>query len=331
MHRREDRRDLKARPVISPAAARRALYCAGDGQTAQGGARRVTALGYLALCLIWGSTWLAIKIGLDAGMPPLLGVALRFGLAALVLVPIAWLRGRATFRDPVAWRLAALVGVASFGVGYGCTYLGGMYVPSGLGSLTFGVFPFWVAVLAHFILGDRLSIGRLMAIAVGLGGLVTLYWGSLQALGWNAAFGVAIITLSVLVQGFSQVYVKRDGADVPSAFMSGVGMGVGSLVLVAMAGLRGEWSQPFPLTTPVVASIAYLAVFGSIVTFMVYYRLLKQLSATLMAMVALITPPIAVVLGIIFKGERLGVVTMIGGGLVLLGVFLYQHAERRGL
>ena len=167
-----------------------------------------------------------------------LGVALRFGLAALVLVPIAWLRGRATFRDPVAWRLAALVGVSSFGVGYGCTYLGGMYVPSGLGSLTFGVFPFWVAVLAHFILGDRLSAGKLAAIAVGLGGLVTLYWGSLQALGWNAAFGVAIITLSVLVQGFSQVYVKRDGADVPSAFMSGVGMGVGSLVLVAMAGLN---------------------------------------------------------------------------------------------
>lgn len=291
----------------------------------------MTALGYVALCLIWGSTWLAIKIGLDAGMLPLLGVSLRFALAALVLVPIAWFRVRPTFSDPVAWRLANLVGVGSFGVGYGCTYLGGMYVPSGLGSLTFGVFPFWVAVLAHFILGDRLSVGKLMAIAVGLGGLVTLYWGSLQALGWNAAIGVAIITTSVLVQGFGQVYVKRDGANVPTVFLSGVGMGIGSLVLVAMAGLRGEWSQPFPLTTPVLASIAYLAVFGSIVTFMIYYKLLKQLSATLMAMIALITPPIAVVLGIIFKGERLGVITMTGGALVLLGVFLYQQAEQRKL
>lgn len=291
----------------------------------------MTALGYLALCLVWGSTWLGIKVGLDAGMPPLLGVSLRFALAALILVPIAWLRARASFADPVAWRLATLTGVASFGVGYGCTYLGGMYVPSGLGSLTFGVFPFWVAVLAHFILGDRLSLGKLTAIAVGLGGLVTLYWGSLQALGWDAALGVAIITFSVLIQGFGQVYVKRDGAQVPTTFLSGVGMGIGSLVLVALAGLRGEWSQPFPLTTPVLASIAYLAVFGSIFTFMIYYRLLKRLSATLMAMIALITPPIAVVLGIIFKGERLGVVTMTGGALVLLGVFLYQQAERRGL
>jgi len=291
----------------------------------------VTALGYVALSLIWGSTWLGIKVGLDHGMPPLLGVSLRFALAAAILVPIAWFRGRAAFRDPVAWRLATLTGVGSFGVGYGCTYLGGMLVPSGLGALAFGVFPFWVAVLAHFILGDRLSGGKLMAIAVGLGGLITLYWGSLQALGWDAAFGVAIITFSVLVQGFGQVYVKRDGAGVPSAFLSGVGMGIGSLVLVALAGLRGEWSQPFPMTTPVLASIAYLAVFGSIFTFLIYYRLLKQLSATLMAMVALITPPIAVVLGIIFKGERLGAVTMIGGALVLLGVFLFQQAEQRKL
>ena len=289
----------------------------------------MTALGYLALCLIWGSTWLAIKVGLDAGMPPLLGVSLRFAIAALILLPIAWLSARAAFRDRVAWRLAALIGVGSFGIGYGCTYVGGMYVPSGLGSLTFGVFPFWVAVLAHFILGDRLSAGKLTAIAIGLGGLVTLYWGSLQALGWDAAFGVAIITFSVLIQGFGQVYVKRDGGHVPAVFLSGVGMGIGSLVLVLMAGLRGEWSMPFPMTTPVVASIAYLAVFGSICTFLIYYQLLKRLSATLMAMVALITPPIAVVLGIIFKGERLGAITMTGGALVLLGVFLYQQSEQR--
>lgn len=289
----------------------------------------MTAVGYVALCLIWGSTWLGIKIGLDAGMPPLLGVALRFAIAALVLVPYAWVRHRAIFRDRVAWRLATLVGLCSFGVGYGCTYLGGMYVPSGLGSLTFGVFPFWVAVLAHFILRDRLTAGKVLAIVVGLTGLVTLYSGSLRELGPESLFGVAIITTSVAVQGFPQVLVKRDGEHVPAAFLSGIGMLIGCLVLFAMAGVRGEWSQPFPLTTPVVASIVYLALFGSICTFMIYYRLLKQLSATLMAMVALITPPIAVVLGLLFKGEKLGLITMTGGAMVLLGVLLFQVAERR--
>ncbi len=291
----------------------------------------MTALGYVALCLIWGSTWLGIKVGLDAGMPPLLGVALRFALAALVLVPVAWFTGRAAFHDRVAWRLAIMLGVGSFGIGYGCTYLGALYVPSGLGSLTFGAFPFWVAVLAHFILGDRLSGGKLLAIAVGIAGLVLLYSGSLRELGIESVLGVGIITSSVLIQGFAQVYVKRDGGHVPAAFLSGRGWGMGGLVRATTAGLRGEWSQPSPLPTPVVASIAYLALFGSICTFLIYYRLLKRLSATLMAMVALITPPIAVVLGLIFKGERLGVITLTGGALVLLGVFLFQQAERRAL
>ena len=289
----------------------------------------MTAIGYLLLCLIWGSTWLGIKIGLDAGMPPLLGVCLRFGLAALFLVPLAWWRARAAFRDRVAWRLATLVGVCSFGVGYGCTYIGGMYVPSGLGSLTFGVFPFWVAVLSHFILGDRLTPGKLVAIATGMAGLFTLFSGSLRELGPDSMIGVAIITGSVLIQGFGQVYVKRDGAGVPAAFLSGMGMLIGSTLLAAMSWLRGEWSEPFPWTTPVLASIGYLAVFGSIITFLVFYRLLKVLSATLMAMVALITPPLAVVLGMLFRGERLGVITLTGGALVLLGVLLFQLAERR--
>ncbi len=289
----------------------------------------MTALGYVVLCLIWGSTWLGIKVGLDAGMPPLLGVALRFALASVFLVPLAWWTGRAAFRDRVAWRLALLVGVCSFGIGYGCTYIGGMYVPSGLGSLTFGVFPFWVAVLAHFILGDRLTGGKIVAITTGLAGLFTLYSGSLRELGPESLFGVAIITASVMVQGFGQVYVKRDGANVPASFLSGMGMLIGSALLFVMAGLRGEWSEPFPWTLPVLASIGYLAVFGSIVTFLIYYHLLKKLSATLMAMVALITPPLAVVLGLLFKGERLGVITMTGGSLVLLGVFLFQLAERR--
>ena len=316
--------------MAGPACVLRRRYTRGDVRArAKRGARGLTVLGYVLLCAIWGSTWLGIKVGLDAGMPPLLGVSLRFAIAALVLVPLAWFSGRAAFSDRVAWRLAVLVGVCSFGVGYGCTYIGGMYVPSGLGSLTFGVFPFWVAVLAHFILGDRLTSGKLVAIATGMAGLLTLYSGSLRELGPESLFGVGIITSSVLVQGFGQVYVKRDGANVPAAFLSGMGMLIGSLLLVAMAGLRGEWSEPFPLTLPVVASIGYLAVFGSIVTFLIYYRLLKQLSATLMAMVALITPPIAVVLGLVFKGERLGVVTMTGGALVLLGVFLFQLAERR--
>lgn len=290
----------------------------------------MVALGYVVLCLIWGSTWLGIKTGLDAGMPPLLGASLRFVIAAAFLVPMALITARPSFRDRIAWRLAIQLGVASFGIGYGCTYIGGQLVPSGLGSLTFGVFPFWVAVLAHFRLHDRLTLGKLIAIAVGLSGLVLLYSGSLAELGRDSLTGVAIITSSVIIQGFAQISIKRDGHHVPASFLSGIGMAIGAVILASLAVLRGEWSQPFPWTPPVLGSIAYLAVFGSICTFLIYYQLLKKLSATLMAMIALLTPPIAVMLGLIFKNERLGAITLTGGAIVLLGVLLFQLAERRG-
>lgn len=289
----------------------------------------MTAVGYILLCLIWGSTWLAIKLGVDAGMPPLLGASLRFAIAAALLLPAARLLAPASFRDRTAWRLAGMVGLLSFGFGYGCTYVAALWIPSGLGSLTFGFFPFWVAVLAHFILKERLTVPKLLAIVVGFGGLALLSYGSLRELGADTALGVGIVTCSVLVQGFPQVLIKRDGKDVPTVFLSGVGMALGSVVLALVAGLVGEWSRPFPWTGPVVLSVGYLAVMGSIVTFMIYYALLKRLSATLMALVALITPPIAVVLGGIYRSEQLGALTLTGGTIVLVGVGLFQLEERR--
>src|SRR5690606_26602047 len=151
----------------------------------------------------------------------------------------------------------------------------------------------------------------------------------LRELGADTALGVGILVFSVLIQGFPQVLVKRDGNDVPTAFLNGVGMMVGSLVLALVAGAVGEWSRPFPWTAPVVLSIGYLAIMGSIVTFMIYYALLKRLSATLVALVALITPPIAVVLGSVYRDEQLGALTLTGGAVVLIGVALFQLEERR--
>lgn len=289
----------------------------------------MAALGYIILCLIWGSTWLAIKVGVDAGMPPLLGGALRFALAATILLPLAGWMAPGSFRDRKAWRLGATLGLLSFGTGYGCTYLAAMWIPSALGSLTFGFFPFWVAVLSHFILKDRLTIGKVLAILVGLGGLALLSYGSLRELGRDTMIGVSVLLFSVFIQGFPQILIKRDGNDVPSVFLSGIGMVIGSAVLALFATAKGEWAQPFPMTQPVLVSIGYLALIGSVTTFLIYYALLKRLSATLMALVALLTPPIAVILGIMYRDEQLGALTLTGGAVVMAGVALFQLEDRR--
>lgn len=292
-------------------------------------APRVAAFGYILLCLIWGSTWLAIKVGVDAGMPPLLGGALRFAAASAILLPLAGWMAPEAFRDRTAWRLGVMLGLLGFGTGYGCTYVAAMWIPSALGSLTFGFFPFWVAVLSHFLLKDRLTVGKALAIMVGLGGLALLSYGSLRELGRDTMIGVCVLLFSVFIQGFPQILIKRDGKDVPSVFLSGIGMVIGSAMLTLFATAKGEWSQPFPLTQPVLVSIGYLALVGSVTTFLIYYALLKRLSATLMALIALLTPPIAVFLGIAYRNEKLGALTLTGGAIVMTGVALFQLEERR--
>lgn len=285
--------------------------------------------GYILICLIWGSTWLAIKVGLDAGVPALLGAACRFLLAGSILLPIAWWKARPAFSSRTAWRLAGITGTQSFCLGYGLNYLGGHRIPSGLSALTFGFFPFCVALMAMVMIGERVTGRKLLAIGLGICGVATLFWGGLSALGPDAVAGVGLVTLSVIVQAWGAVVVKRDGREVPTVFLNAVAMLLGSALLFAWAAFHGEYALPFPRTAPALFSIAYLAILGSICTFMIYYALLKRFSATRMAFIALITPPISVLLGSLVLRERLGGQVLLGGALILAGVALFARAERR--
>ncbi len=285
--------------------------------------------GYILVCLIWGSTWLAIKLGLEANVPPFLGAALRFLVASAIMTPLAWIYRREAFYNRAAWRLALITGFFSFFIGYGLNYWGGDSIPSGLSALTFSFFPIWVALLAHFMIGEKFSADKLAAIALGIAGIAVLYWGSFTSLGGAALAGMGWVTISVMVQGWSNLTIKRDGAGVPTLFLNAVAMGSGSFCLFIAAAVHHEFAKPFPHSTIAWGSIFYLGTFGSIATFMIYYRLLKTWSATAMALIAMITPPISVLLGHWLNHETLAPQTLTGGALVMAGVGGFVFASRK--
>ncbi len=284
--------------------------------------------GYLLICLIWGTTWLAIKIGLEAGVPTFLGAALRFLLAGAILTPLAWLYKRPAFADRAAWRLAILIGLLSFGVGYGLNYLGENYISSGLAGLTFSFFPVWVALMARVMVGERITPGKFSAIALGLAGVAVLFWGSWRDFGAGALPGVAAVSASVIVQGYCNIRIKRDGQAVPTLFLNAVAMTTGALLLFAASLLHREDWRALPLTAPALASILYLGTFGSVVTFMIYYSLMKKMSATLMACVAMITPPLTVLAGHLARREEFPARVLVAGALILAGVGGFIAAAR---
>jgi len=277
------------------------------------------ALPFALLCAIWSSTWLVIKGSLDA-IPPMSGVALRFVIAAAVFTLIApRLARREGGAPPPAW-LSAVMGLCNFTLCYGIVYWGEQVLPSGLASVLWGTFPMMVVLASLVMIPDeRIGATRLAGFALAFAGVALLFIEDLRALGPEALTTGAIFLLSPASAAIGQVVIKRHGAEVSSALLNRNAMWIGAIVLTALA-FASEEPGAIVWTAGGLASVVYLAVFGTVITFGLYYWLLRQASATTLSLIAYITPVAALALGVAFGGEALTGSLALGGALVLLGV-----------
>jgi drug/metabolite transporter (DMT)-like permease len=278
--------------------------------------------GFTLLTLIWGTTWAAIRLGLR-GIPPLTGVALRFGIASAVLFGISpWLgvRYRPTRRAVGLWLMNAAL---SFCVSYGLVYWCEQWVPSGLGAVLFATFPFFVAILAHFVLpGEGLNGFGAAGIALGFSGVAVIFSEDLSLLGGpRVAEGALILLGAPITSAVSSVAIKRWGAGVHPVSLAAVPMGVASAAMGSAAWLT-ERGRPISFDALSVGALVYLAVFGSAVTFTLYYWLMSHIPATRVSLIAYTAPVVAVAVGSLALEEPFTTRTLAGSALVLLGVAL---------
>jgi len=273
------------------------------------------------LCGIWGSTWLAIRIGLQ-GAPVFLSASLRFVVASVTLLALAAVFRSKLPRNRTEWALVLLVGLVLFTADYGLIYWGeGNGVESGLSAILFATFPFQTAVFAHALLKkERLSVQKLAGIALGFLGVLLIFSGELQR-SVVAALPMLSIVLAATCASISSVGVKRWGHDVDPIGFNAFAMGTGAIALAAVSLLAGEpWGVPsWPEG---IGAILYLALAGSVVTFVAYVWLLKRLEATTLSYIAFVTPIVAVLLGVGLASETLGGVAILGTGVTLVGIYL---------
>jgi len=289
--------------------------------------------GFLLLCLVWGSTWLAIKIGLES-VPPFYGIAFRFSLAAAVLYGIMRIRHMEIPRDRESWNLFAAVGILSLGFPFSLIYWSEQFLSSGLTSVLFAVFPFVVAIFSHFFLPDEpLDAFKIVGIVVGFIGIVVIFFrGSAEngASGAISLLAMGGVVVSTILQASSVMIVKRKGKAMNPVTLNFGGMLVGSLT-VALLAISFERISDIHLNAKAVGSIVYLGTFGSVLTFVVYYWLLKRLEAVYLSFLTFITPIVAVFLGTIILGETLDPNTFSGAGLVLVGIAIANGKSLRKL
>jgi drug/metabolite transporter (DMT)-like permease len=284
--------------------------------------RRAAVLVWLSLCGIWGSTWLAIKLGLR-DLPPITFAGIRFALAALVLAFIVRLR---RVRLPWAagdWRLLAYTGFLSITVNYALVFWGEQYISSGLAALLSATVPLFGLPIAHgYLASEPLTWPKITGCLLGMIGVAVVFSGELGIGGPLALWASAGIVVAALATAQAGVLVKARGTHIEPAVLAGVQMAGGCIPLL-LAGLAFEGNPlAFHWTGLAIACLAYLVVLGSVIAFLMYYWLIRHTKVTGVLMIPLVTPLVAVLFGVVFGGETLGWHTVLGGGAIIGGVAL---------
>ena len=275
---------------------------------------------YSLICLIWGSTWLVIHIGANADLPPFTGAALRFMLATVLIWIFSFYKKISLPGNRKEWGAVLLVGALSNGVSFGVVYWTTQYIPSGLGAVIFGTMPLWTALISHWALQtERLSPKKMFGIILGIVGIATIFYPQFAKVDSTHLWAMAIFLIAPIVSAISAIVTKRSTKDVAPLMLNAITTSVGCVILGIIAILREPW-QDVTFNFTQVWTIGYLAIFGTIVTFGIYFRLIKETSAVTMTYVAIITPVIAVILGWLILNERLDYYALAGSGLVICGV-----------
>ncbi len=276
---------------------------------------------YLGIIIIWSTTPLAIKwSGEEVGF--LFGVASRMLIGAAVCTLLLLMLAR-----KLPWHREARWTYVAAGLGiYGAmmsVYWGAQYIPSGLISVLFGLTPIATGVIAAIWLQENsLTATKLSGIFLGLIGLFIIFGSGIE-LRDGAVYGIAAVLLAVLLHSISAVWVKAINARVPALEVTNGGLLIAApLYLLTWLIFSDGW--PEDISTRSASSIIYLAVFGSVLGFIMYFYVLKHIEASRVALVTLITPVLALLLGQGLNDETIEPTVWLGTFFILVGMSIYQ-------
>ena len=275
---------------------------------------------WLLLCVVWGTTWIFIKLGL-ADLPPISFAALRFSMACLILAPIIYFKKLELPKGKSVWTFVFITGILQFFLNYGLLFWGEQYITSGLAAVLQGMIPVFGLVLARIYVSEQITGLKIISILLGLAGVAVIFQEQLVLNGRMAFFGSLAIVVGAFGAAYGSVLTKAKGQNLHPASLVFTQMLIGHIPLWLVAITTEGSPFEFGWTRQAVICVLYLAIVGSIIAFWLYYWLLSKIDVTKAMMIAFVTPLIAVFVGSFF-GEKLAIQTLLGGILILAGVFL---------
>lgn len=293
--------------------------------------RSIAYAAFVTVCLVWGTTYLFIRIAVET-IPPFLLTGLRFTAAGALMLAIALIRGERIPRDRKTLFNLAFVGLLMVGLGNLSVVIAEQWVPSGLAALFVATAPFWANML-EWMRGNAQQLDRqaILGMVVGFVGVAMLVMPGGNA-HTNAGKWILIGALLIQIGGIAWQYgtlrSKYFVRNVPLFTASAIEMLVGGVVLT-IAGLAiGEGSR-IAFTPRTLGALAYLSLFGSVIAFSAYIYAAEHLSTTKLSLYAYVNPAVAVFLGWIVLKEQLTIVSITAMAVILIGVALVQTAKMK--
>jgi len=285
-------------------------------------------IAYLVVCVFWGSTYLAIKVGVTE-LPPFLFAGLRFLAAGLILLVIARALGDPLPRRGRDWRILAIVGLMLLAGGNAFVVWSEQYVSSGVASIFVVTVAIWTAFFDAIIPGGSGELNWRVIAGLVLGFLGTVFLVGATPAEILAADlrGPIALTFASASWSLGSVYAKRNPTESSPYMSAAVQMIVGGTVVALVGTALGEW-KAWHLSPRGIGAIAYLVVFGSILGYSAYSYALRHASATIVGTYAYVNPVIAVLLGWLVLREPVTVRTFVAMGLILIAVLWIQFSHK---
>ena len=293
--------------------------------------QRAAYIAWISVCLIWGTTYLAIRVALETIPPALLG-AFRYLAAGAALALILRARG-VRLPGPAHWRGLVLLGFLMIGLGNGGVIWAEQWVPSGIAAVVIASSPFWMIGLEAALGGEPLSLQRVIGLVLGFAGILLLVWPELTAggeLGRRFAVGVIALQIAEIGWALGSSYSRRHAREENALGAAALQMFFGGIIMLVAAVVRGEFAV-LTFTWRTVAAELYLIVFGSLVGYSAYVYALKHLPVSTVSLYAYVNPVIAVVLGTLLLGEPFGWRVVAASAIVFAGIAVVRFRGSAGV
>ncbi|MTI23101.1 DMT family transporter [Fulvivirga sp. RKSG066] len=278
----------------------------------------------LLLASLWGPSFLFIKVAVTT-INPISLAALRIGIAAILLVVFLYLKGGRLTASAKFWKDVTIAGFFAHALPFVLINWGEIYIASGLASILNGLTPLFTILVAHFMIeDDKMNAAKVTGTLLGFAGLFLLISPSLSLNMQASILVIVAVSIGALRYGIAMVYARKNLSHAPPLHAPTAQLLVATVYLVPLSLIVDGYSAYNLLALPweVTGSVLALAIFGTAIAFVVYYKIIEVANASYLALVTYLMPIYGVALGILFLNESLSWYAIAGAGLILTGLMI---------